>query len=809
MPGHGNHHFSLFSFICLLIWIGALLLLAGCAAPAQAPAGEVVKTVEVAKTQAAQTEGETILSTATRDGAAPAAPAATEAPAEAPAATEAPAVVVPVVSEAVSTQLALPTASPVGAALNPTQAAAATPQPTAKAQDTDRPAPTQAPPAAPTQPAEPQITGPTSNYATLVPPAASPDASMTPEQTSEARIVQLEWPGQIRLGESDVIRLSLVHSSLGYTLITEFPEHTTITQTVQIEHPPGYQAYAVARLDGPAFEIQPGEEQSLALENTRLDWRWSLTPRQAGRQRLNVVLSLRWVPLDPAVSQVHEVGLHSRSIEINVLSFFGLTRTQALITGLFSLLFSGGLGAFALIVRPRTGRLLPRLALPQANTGLQIELPAGMALSPEERLVIQTLFHRYGRLVIEQEFLSGYSGARSFLALPVRLDGRQDAYTIAKLGENDTIRAEFANYETYVKDTLPPITARIQHTPVGVRPARGVAPNLAAVQYTFIGEAGHPPVSLRQALLANPDPELLYKLLDTFGPNWWLQRRPYTFRLSVEYDRMLPSHLVLEPLPATEGSTSRPALVELDGRASPVGLKLQPGSLVRTRRLAIAERRLDRHSLSLAGQPPPGHPPLRVRWLSTTYADGTIARVVDTRWTLLRSYAGDAPQLARQLDLPEPFPLLPALLAETVSGSQSTIHGDMNLENVLLGPGGLVWLIDFAQTRDGHTLIDFAHLYAEIIAHILAPQIASPQAFASGLRESYSSAQEISDGCLFELLQTVDSMAQRCLFNPSRPREFDLAVTLATLGALKYANLDTHARTLLYLAGAYRSERLI
>ena len=39
---------------------------------------------------------------------------------------------------------------------------------------------------------------------------------------------------------------------------------------------------------------------------------------------------------------------------------------------------------------------------------------------------------------------------------------------------------------------------------------------------------------------------------------------------------------------------------------------------------------------------------------------------------------------------------LPAWLNQTVAGTQSTIHGDLNLENALVGPGGIVWLIDFA-----------------------------------------------------------------------------------------------------------------
>jgi len=46
------------------------------------------------------------------------------------------------------------------------------------------------------------------------------------------------------------------------------------------------------------------------------------------------------------------------------------------------------------------------------------------------RQSLQTLFRRYARLVIEGEFRSAYSGARTLLALPVRADGRVDAYTI-------------------------------------------------------------------------------------------------------------------------------------------------------------------------------------------------------------------------------------------------------------------------------------------------------------------------------------------------------------------------------------------
>ena len=85
-----------------------------------------------------------------------------------------------------------------------------------------------------------------------------------------------------------------------------------------------------------------------------------------------------------------------------------------------------------------------------------------MELTGEENSLFKALFSRYSRLVIENEFLSGYSGARTFLVLPVKTDGHADAQTIVKIGWRADIQREAENYETFVKDSLPPMTARIQ-----------------------------------------------------------------------------------------------------------------------------------------------------------------------------------------------------------------------------------------------------------------------------------------------------------------------------------------------------------
>jgi hypothetical protein len=289
---------------------------------------------------------------------------------------------------------------------------------------------------------------------------------------------------------------------------------------------------------------------------------------------------------------------------------------------------------------------------------------------------------------------------------------------------------------------------------------------------------------------------LLHKLFDTFGPHWWMQRRPYTFRLSQEYDRMRPAHYALEPL----RGGGAPA-----GTLSPTSAlaeqSWQTGQVIVVQGLTVAERRPDGRSLSLVGPARAGQPPLRVRWLGLEAPNHTPARVVATRETLLREYAAGF----EQYGLPDPLTCLPRLLTENVAGTQSTIHGDLNLENVLVGPGGFVWLIDFAQTRDGHPLFDFAHLEGQIIAHIIAPQVSRAADYVNALQTAPAASPAPG---IFGLRPALRSIAARCLFNSAQPREYDLALYMACLGALKYTNLNTHQKHLLYLTAAHLAQSL-
>jgi hypothetical protein len=631
-------------------------------------------------------------------------------------------------------------------------------------------------------------------------PTTAPAAAETPwvEPTSvqpvptlveEKRVVELEYPPSMRLGDSDVVRLSLVPSADGYTVQTDYPEHQTDTQAIIVVQKSGYELSGIARLDAVGFEISPQVEQERYIpQGEQVNWQWALTPRAPGQQRLAVILWLRWKPVENLSAPMRETEIYSRSLNVQVNSFFGMTRRQAMSGGFLGLIFGGGLSLFTLaglVVTPRA-----RLLVESPNPALAIETRPGLSLAPAETSLLRSLFSRYSRLVLESEFLSGYSGARTFLALPIHPDGRADAYTIVKVGEREAIRREVENFERFVKDTLPPMTARIQRLPVTVRGS-----DKAALQYTFIGTSGQSPLSLRQAWLENPDPALLDKLFDTFGPNWWMQRKPYPFRLALEYDRVLPTHFVVEPARGN-GKT-------LDGRGLPDEASFRAGDLVTLKNFARSEKRLDGRSLALQGSAAPGMPPLRVRWLSLADPNGAAGKVVATRSSFLQ----DTVSAFDLLGLPDPLTRLPALLNESINGTQSTIHGDLNLENVLVGLGGFVWLIDFAMTRDGHTLFDFAHLGAELIAHVLAPSTPDPAAYLDALRVTFPHCTA-APAAPFALLGKLQEVASRCLFNPSQPREFHLAFFLTCLGALKYTNLQPSQKHLLYLTAAHLGQSL-
>lgn len=601
----------------------------------------------------------------------------------------------------------------------------------------------------------------------------------------------------MRLGDSDLVRVSLIPSQDGYTLTTEFEGNQVVTRNVQVKRPAGTEVSVLGSLQGVGFTIAPAVEQRLTLpEGEPATLRWSISPMQAGQQRLTLSLLFEWVK---SGSTVASSQAFSRGMDVQVDSVMGLTSAQASMVGTMGLAMGVGLVGLALVMgRRRNSPTADEVTVAaKPNAGTVIEAQRDIVLHEDEQLLLRTVFRKYARVSIEREFRSGYSGARTLLCLPVRADGRSDAHTIAKMGERSSIEREFHNYESFVKDTLPPVTARIQEAPVTVAPA-GIT-SQAALRYTFIGQPGQAPVSLRESLLRNPDPALLHAMFDTFGANWWLQKRPYTFRLSQEYDRVLPSHLVVEPCAPAGKARS----ISGEAALSDALLELNIGDVIALRDFPIIEQRPDGTSYSLTGVAKAGQPPLRIRVNSAEHPrlKQQTWRVTGTRETLLRSFVKDFDRFG----LPDPLDRLAGIEHRSIPGTLSIIHGDLNLENVLAGPGAFVWLIDFASTREGHTLFDFARLETELITQIVSPALRDARDYPALLAQIDANGEEVAGAGA--LIHTTRSLAWRCLFNPLQRNEYWLALCMTTLGALKFSNLNARQRHLLYLTAAHVSQK--
>ncbi|HEX9018255.1 MAG TPA: phosphotransferase, partial [Anaerolineaceae bacterium] len=248
---------------------------------------------------------------------------------------------------------------------------------------------------------------------------------------------------------------------------------------------------------------------------------------------------------------------------------------------------------------------------------------------------------------------------------------------------------------------------------------------------------------------------------------------------------LLPPHYVLKPVDRID---AREPVTRLAANGAAGLNACKAGDLVRLQPFPRAELRADGQTYSLSGPAAAGQPALRVRWLGANPPTAPVsARVVATRMDLLRGWTAGF----ERYGLEDPLILLDQTLAETLAGTISVIHGDLNLENVLSGPGSLVWLIDFAQSREGHPVFDFAHLESEIIAHILAPRAGSAKSFL----ETWQRGDD-------PLTSAMEHIAGRCLFDPAHPREYHLALFLACIGALKYQNLSQLAKHCLYLAAS-------
>ena len=163
--------------------------------------------------------------------------------------------------------------------------------------------------------------------------------------------------------------------------------------------------------------------------------------------------------------------------------------------------------------------------------------------------------------------------------------------------------------------------------------------------------------------------------------------------------------------------------------------------------------------------------------------------------------------------LPNPLQVLWKQLYSVVETKMSIIHGDLNLQNILVDdPTGFAWLIDFAETRVGPTLLDLQRLEVQVITKLMPlhgqielgemvdvmnrlhadPPLPPPQ--NPNMSEPYT------------LLVTIRRLARQYLIDDLNWNEYYYGLITALVGSLKYDELDNLTRAVSFVAAGAASD---
>ena len=453
----------------------------------------------------------------------------------------------------------------------------------------------------------------------------------------------------------------------------------------------------------------------------------------------------------------------------------------------------------------------------------------GLTLTPAEASLLARAFAGSEEIFIERDFRSGYSGALVLLVSP----GAGQSQMVVKLGLPADLQREYTAYRRYVEQASPQNTARLQGEPLVSEDGQ-----LALLCYTFAGGDPRLPTNSLHTYYTKRGGQAAAEVLDRvfriYGRQWWGINRPQKFVVSEQYDRLLHVHLKITPQEVTE---SQPQLLVAGQVSATQLIEPSPEQPVCVQGFHVAEIRPDRQQITLMAAPPPGEAsaPLRVRLEKVDTAAYNLGQHIETltgivsatRHTLLHE-AARAALPAFNPEAPffnfsgrtygNPVPNLSKLLNRAQETRFSTIHGDMNLENILVDEDtGFAWLIDFAETRSGPTLFDLQRLEGQIVTRLL-PAVVSrlglgPEVMMSlydslhgdppRLTAPHTTLQEI-----YTFLVNLRRLARQYLMDDRDWDEYYLGLVITLLGTLKFRGLESSAPGLA-LMGALAAYNLI
>ncbi len=460
---------------------------------------------------------------------------------------------------------------------------------------------------------------------------------------------------------------------------------------------------------------------------------------------------------------------------------------------------------------------------PSAN-GPEIRLAGDIVLTDELESVLRTMFSDFKQVAVEVEFGRGFSGSRAFRVRLVEAGGRAHLPAAVKIAPAGLIRAEWQAYQQWVEPTLPNI-ARLYEPPVLSAEGRW-----GGLRYALVGGGTFKVHSLHHYYHTATVEDLVWvleeRLFRIMGSNWWLDNRTdRAFQMQSDYDILLPVNLLLRYLDAPEGNNVQ--LLQAGETRST--FSAEAGDQIQIKGFVITKVHSERRELTLnlpAAAQERRLASYRIRLKEVAditrfqvddVIDSIYGQVLATRQDALIDLAGRAlgqavdlsqasVPLSSELELPNPLLTYRKFLRDFMTVNISTIHGDLNLENVLVDSDTRdVSLIDFATVRQGHNLQDLLRLETEVVIMLLPPILAETglsieiiQPFYRALHEITSQLGQTVSPPLphpalekpFEMVRAIRRMARKSLFNMDDWTEYYRGLLIYLLGAMKFDRLD-------------------
>lgn len=182
---------------------------------------------------------------------------------------------------------------------------------------------------------------PTATFDLPVPTPASTSVPGIPEQ----RRITLEFPPNIRAGDSDRVRLTLEMDEQGNIVPTAEIDGNVVTgDVVEIQNLyDTHYVLAESRLDMAGMQVLPAETISEPLlPGEAVTFYWSIRPSEAGEYRGTVWLYLHFIPKAGGKELTRTIS--AQFIEVNATTFLGVKAGTARWLGAIGSLISGILG---------------------------------------------------------------------------------------------------------------------------------------------------------------------------------------------------------------------------------------------------------------------------------------------------------------------------------------------------------------------------------------------------------------------------------------------------------------------------------